>query len=80
MEKKIRMAGDAPAKKVVAASLGAALAQVVVWALVTFTSVDALPAGFEVSITVIMAFLLGYVTPPSERDQIVTVETTERAL
>lgn len=66
-----RMKSKAPAQKVVAGSLGAALATLVVFALnLTVFKEDKLDAEVSGAITTVITFLFGYFVPPSERDQI----------
>ncbi len=74
MPLKTRMVGSAPAQKVVASSVGAALAQIILWGVVAVSPIKEIPQGLESSLTVLMAFLLGYLTPPSARDQIIVAQ------
>jgi hypothetical protein len=68
-----RMRTAAPARKVTAATMAAALATVLVWALNTFALPEAQHITETVAgaITTLLVGLVGYFTPPSPNDQIV---------
>ena len=52
--------------KVVAASLGAASSQIVIWLLEKIEAVGDIPVAIEGAITTIMVFALGYFVPESK--------------
>lgn len=52
--------------KVVAASLGAATSQIVIWLLEKVGTIGDIPVAIEGSITTIMVFALGYFVPESK--------------
>lgn len=67
-----RMKTDIPARKVTAATLGAAASQVLVWYLNDFVLSDPIPAAVAAAITTLMVFLGGYFVLPHERDTVMT--------
>lgn len=66
-----RMTTSLPARKVMAGTLGAAVATILAYAVQTMTGTE-LPEPVTGAVTVLAVFLFGYWTPPALRD---TVET-----
>ena len=64
-----RMATSKPARKVIASSIGAAVATLVIWCIQIWFGVET-PPPVQAAITVIVSFLLGYYVPPAPQDQI----------
>lgn len=66
-----RMKTSTPARKVVAGSLAAAIATLVIWGI-NSTLMQANPLGANISgaITTTITFLVGYFVPPGFNDQI----------
>lgn len=52
--------------KVVAASLGAASSQIIIWLLEKIEAVGDIPVAIEGAITTILVFTLGYFVPESK--------------
>lgn len=67
----MRMQTSLPARKVTAATAGAALAELGVGLLQMMWPDLAMPPTVQSSLTVLLVFLAGYITPPAQRDQIV---------
>lgn len=65
-----KMASAQPARKVVAASLGSALATITVWLIETYGGV-AMPATVQAAAIVVVTFIVGYMVPPAAADQVV---------
>ena len=55
----------------------AALAQILLWAAAAFTPIGEIPPAIQLAVTTVLVFLLGYVTPPASRDQIVVAPLPE---
>lgn len=64
-----KMATGAPAQKVMAGTIGAAIASVIVFFLPDAPWVE---GNIEVALTTVLTFVFGYFVPPSSAD---TVET-----
>lgn len=67
----MRMTTAIPARKVMGGSLGAAISSLVIWGLQSLFTIE-IPLPVHGAITVIVTFAVGYLVPPSERDQITT--------
>ena len=67
----MRMSTNAPAQNVVAASLGAALAQLIVHATSVLAPEVPFPPEVQGALTVLLTFAAGYLTPPAGRDTVV---------
>lgn len=68
----MRMTTAIPARKVMGGSLGAAVSALAIWGFQVFFDIE-IPIYIHGAITVIVTFAVGYLVPPSERDQIITV-------
>lgn len=69
----MKMKTGVPTQKVTASTLGAALTQVIIWGLENVMVVGDMPDQVEMALTTVVVFLLGYFTPPAQRDEIVRV-------
>lgn len=58
---------SAPAAKVIAATVGAAVAVILFWLLSNFGHID-VPENVQNAITILLTFAFGYITPPARRD------------
>ena len=67
----MRMSTNVPAQKVIAASLGAALAQLIVHAISVYAPDVPVPPEVQAALTVVLTFAAGYLTPPAGRDTVV---------
>lgn len=68
-----RQKNAAPTRKVIAATVGGALAVLLIYALESDLIFGKdLPEHVEVAISTIVVFVLGYWIPPSENDDIVS--------
>ena len=67
------MVSSTPARKVIASSLGTAVATVSLWMLEEFGGL-AIPAPVQAAAIVIVTFMVGYLVPPSAQDQVVSDE------
>ena len=63
------MQSRVPTRKVMAGTLGAAVAQILIYVLELV--VLPVPEAIAAAITTIVTFLLGYYIPPSDSDQVV---------
>ncbi len=83
MDTKFKMSSSKPAQKVVAATLGAAVATIVIWILNSYVLKSPLPEAVAGAVTVIVTtlvtFLAGYFTSPAAADQIVPATTPQPA-
>lgn len=66
-----RMTTPIPARKVMAGSLGAAVATILIYGIETYIDV-ALPETVTAAVNVIVVFLFGYFVPPALRDSVST--------
>ena len=64
-----KMQSAAPARKVTAAALGAAVTTIIVWVLNEHAEAE-ITLAISGAITTVVAFFLGYLVPPSRRDQV----------
>lgn len=68
-----KQASDAPTTKVISGGIAGAISAVIVWILNAF---DLLPGGTQIpgeiasALTTIVSFIVSYLVPPSQRDQI----------
>lgn len=71
----MRMQTNAPARKVMASTVAAALVTVVIWLIKLALPDVTVPANVREALiviaTVVAVFLGGYFTPPASRDQVV---------
>lgn len=67
----MRMQTNAPARKVNAAALGAAVATIVIWMLEINMPDLNFPEPVKAAITTVVVFAFGYLTPPSAKDTVV---------
>lgn len=67
-----RMKSNGPTQKVAAASLAAALVQVLVWLNKTLDGPD-IPIEVVGALTVVASFAVGYLVPPGNSEEIVEV-------
>ena len=65
-----RMATPVPARKVIAASLGSAIATIVLWLVESFGGL-VVPPPVQAAVIVVVTFTLGYFVPPSAGDQVI---------
>jgi hypothetical protein len=66
----VRMQHPAPARKVMGSALAGALTTIVVYVLNTYVLETPLPGEVAAAVATVVAFAVGYLLPPSERDQI----------
>ena len=64
---KPRMATNIPSQKVQAVGLAAAITTIVVWALRQWAQVE-MPTEVAMAVQAVIVVLVGYLTPPSQRD------------
>lgn len=74
-----QMMTGVPARKVMAGSVGAALAMILIYALETMAGI-VLPEAVAGAINVIVVFLFGYYVPPAARDAIVDGPGSDHAI
>jgi len=68
-----RMKTGIPTTKVLGATLGGAAATLIIYLIEAEIGLShPLPDAVEAALTTLVVFVVGYVVPPSERDQIVT--------
>lgn len=65
-----KMKTNAPARKVVSGSLGAAVAGIVIYILNTHVLNEPLPIEVTGFVTTVVVFLVGYFVPPSANDSL----------
>ena len=70
------MSTKAPHQKVVAGALAGAVTTIAIWALKTWGKVEVTPEVGS-SITVVLTFIVSYLTPPSDRDTLVAAPVVE---
>ena len=66
----MRMQTKAPSQKIVASTLTAAIVTAVAWGLEATIPDLKIPEHVQEAFTVILVFVVGYMTPPAARDQI----------
>lgn len=66
-----RMANAAPTQKVVATTLASAVATILVWGLNTYVLDPDMPDYIVGAVLTVCTALVGYLTPPASRDEIV---------
>jgi hypothetical protein len=66
-----QMISPLPARKVVASSLGSAVATFVLWLAETRLGLQ-MPPPVQAAVILIVTFVTGYLVPPAARDQINT--------
>ena len=66
-----QMSTIAPARKVVSASLGGAVATVAIYFFDTYAAAEPLPVVVSTALTTIIVFAVGYYVPPSPNDTII---------
>jgi hypothetical protein len=71
-----RMTSPLPARKVMAGSLGAAVATILIYGIETFLE-GPLPAPVTAAANVIIVFLFGYFVPPALRDTVSTEDPAD---
>lgn len=74
----VRMGSNAPAQKVTAATLAAAVVQVLIW-LNNSGSGPQIPADVAVALTAIATFAAGYLTPPGSKEEVVPYNDPRRS-
>lgn len=73
----VRMEHPAPARKVVGSALAGAVTTIVIYVLNTFILAVPLPGEVAAAVATVIAFAVGYLVPPSERDQIRIISSGE---
>ena len=68
----MEMRTSIPAQKVVAATIGAAVAEILLFFTAALWPDVAIPPEIRASITVLAVFAVGYLTPPAARDEVVS--------
>jgi len=66
-----RIASNRPTQKVVATSLAGAVATLLIWGMTDFAGIP-IPDGVDAAIVTLVSFAIGWLTPPSVHDQVVT--------
>ncbi len=66
----VRMERATPARKVMGSALAGALTTIIVYVLNNYVLEAALPGEVTAALTTVVAFAVGYLLPPSERDRI----------
>jgi uncharacterized membrane protein len=64
-----RMTSSVPAQKVTAGAIAGALVTIAIWLSKTYGHVD-IPSEVAAAITTVLTFIVSYIVPPSERDQV----------
>lgn len=72
----VRMENSAPARKVLGSALAGALTTIAIYALNTYLLDTPLPGEVAAAVATVIAFGVGYMLPPSERDQIRIIPST----
>lgn len=66
-----KQATNRPTQKVIATSLAGAVGTLLVWFLNDYAGVPT-PEGVNAALVTLIAFLIGWLTPPSVHDQVVS--------
>jgi hypothetical protein len=72
----VRMETPAPARKVIGSALAGALTTIAVYILNTYILATPLPGEVAAAVATVIAFAVGYLLPPAERDQIRVIAPT----
>lgn len=70
----VRMERAVPARKVVGSALAGALTTIIVYVLNNYALDAPLPGEVTAALTTVIAFAVGYLLPPSERDRIRVID------
>ena len=74
-----KMSSSQPARKITVAALGGAITTVLLFVLPVEKWIGKeITPGIEAAFTTIIIFIVGYLIPPSSKDQIVDSETGEQ--